>query len=153
MWTEDTPWRLSSEVSADREDELTDRLVEHNKARSAAIVERFQPENLRSTPVQAYATGEDGFLLGGCAGRMERVWHWLTIDTMWVAPELRGRGLGRALLTAVEDQARGLGCRWSDVTTFDFQAPAFYASAGYVEYGRKLDYPPGHVNHLMRKDL
>ena len=153
MVTEGHPWRLSDEVDAGREDELTDRLVEYNQQQSAAIVERFRPENLRSTPVHAYAVGEDGALAGGCVGRVERVWHWLTIDTMWVDPALRGRGLGRALLTSLDDQARRLGCRWSDVTTFDFQAPEFYRAAGYVEYGTKTDYPPGHVNHLLRKEL
>ena len=30
---------------------------------------------------------------------------------------------------------------------------AFAAVIGYVVYGREIDYPPGHVNHLMRKDL
>ena len=33
------------------------------------------------------------------------------------------------------------------------QAPGFYERLGYVEYGREVDYPPGHVNYLMRKDL
>ncbi len=153
MVTGERPWQLLGEVDSDREDELTERLVEYNQEQSAAVLERFRPENLRATPVHAYAVGGDGRLVGGCLGRVERIWHWLTVDTMWVAPALRGQGLGRALLDSVEDQARRQGCRWSDVTTFDFQAPGFYRTAGYVEYGAKVDYPPGHVNHLMRKEL
>ena len=153
----DLPLEVSLSVSLgvdeQREDELTERLVEYNQSRSPAIVERFRPENLRSTPVQAFALTPAGELAGGCVGRVEQVWHWLTVDTMWVAPDLRGRGLGRALLAALEEQARERGCRWSDVTTFDFQAPDFYRAAGYVDYGVKTDYPPGHVNYLLRKEL
>jgi alkylated DNA nucleotide flippase Atl1/GNAT superfamily N-acetyltransferase len=134
------------------ESQLVDRLVDHNKAASQAIRSRFTRGNLASQPVQAYRL-EDGTLVGGCVGRVERVWHWLTVDTMWVDEHRRGTGLGAALLHSVEEQARELGCRWSEVTTFDFQAPGFYRAQGYVEYAVKHDYPPGHSNHLMRKDL
>jgi GNAT superfamily N-acetyltransferase len=72
---------------------------------------------------------------------------------MWVRARDRGKGLGRQLLAAVEEQARERGCRWAKLNTWEFQAPGFYARCGYVVYGRETDYPPGHVNHLMRKDL
>jgi GNAT superfamily N-acetyltransferase len=81
------------------------------------------------------------------------VWQWLTVDTMWVHPDRRGDGLGTALLAAVEAEARARGCRWAKLNTWEFQAPGFYERHGYVEYGREVDYPPGHVNHLMRKAL
>jgi len=134
-------------------DTLTDNLVAYNKERSAAVRERFLPENLRAEPVQAYLLDDQRALVGGCTGRVERLWHWLTIDLMWVDERRRGGGVGAALLSAVEDQARALGCRWAEVTTFDFQAPGFYEARGYVEYAVKHDYPPGHRNHLLRKDL
>jgi ribosomal protein S18 acetylase RimI-like enzyme len=72
---------------------------------------------------------------------------------MWVDPSRRRQGLGRELLTAVEDQARGRGCRWAKLNTWEFQAPEFYERLGYLVYGREIDYPPGHTNYLMRKDL
>ena len=62
-------------------------------------------------------------------------------------------GLGRELLAAVEEQARERGCRWAKLNTWEFQAPDFYDRCGYVTYGREIDFPPGHVNHLMRKEL
>jgi len=51
------------------------------------------------------------------------------------APHVRGRGLGRALLDALERTAVELGC---DVARLDSTAPlaeamALYRSAGYVE--------------------
>jgi GNAT superfamily N-acetyltransferase len=146
-------WRLQIGSDAASEDAVTARLVAFNQQHSAAVRERFRPENLKARPVAAYALDDAGQVIGGCVGRTEDIWRWLTIDTMWVREDLRGRGLGRALLDAVEAEARSRGCRWSKLNTFDFQAPEFYRRCGYVEYGREDDYPPGHVNHLMRKSL
>lgn len=146
-------WRLDTAVDEARDDALTGRLVDYNTTHSAAVAERFQPAHLKSVPVVAWAVSPDGSLLGGCVGRIEAVWHWLTIDTMWVDEGVRARGLGRSLLTSVEEQARTQGCRWSKLNTFDFQSPGFYRRCGYVEYGREENYPPGHANHLFRKDL
>lgn len=146
-------WHLDLMESPELDDQLTECLVAHNLAASDAVRRRFEPDNLASRPIQAYAVDAAGTLLAGCSGRTEDVWQWLTVDTMWVAPEHRGQGLGRQVLVAVEDQARERGCRWSKLNTWEFQAPGFYERHGYVEYGREVDYPPGHVNHLMRKQL
>ena len=145
-------WEIKTGVDDGAEDIVTDRLVEYNKAQTAAIRDRFKPQNLRSRPLAAYAYA-DGRLVGGATASTVDVWRWLTIDTMWVEDSVRRNGLGRRLLTAVEDEARRRGCDWSKLNTWDFQAPAFYASCGYVEYGREVDHPPGHTNFLMRKDL
>jgi GNAT superfamily N-acetyltransferase len=145
-------WALFTGEHADHEDALTERLVAHNLAASTIVRQRFEPEHLRSRPVAAYAVENDR-LVGGCVGRTEDLWRWLTIDTMWVDPGRRGAGIGRALLESVEQQARERGCSWSKLNTFDFQAPGFYEECGYVEYGREVDYPPGHVNLLLRRDL
>jgi GNAT superfamily N-acetyltransferase len=146
-------WHI--EVASDdaREDEVTAHLVEHNREASEAIRRRFEPDHLRARPIQAYAIDEVDRVIGGCVGSTVDVWHWLTIDTMWVHPGHRGQGVGRQLLATVEEHARERGCLWAKLNTWEFQAPEFYARLGYVVYGRELDYPPGHVNHLMRKDL
>ncbi|WP_183093815.1 GNAT family N-acetyltransferase [Nocardioides stalactiti] len=146
-------WRIEGGPDEGFEEATTEGLVAHNKAASEAIRVRFEPANLPSTPVAAYAVDDDGTLLGGCIGTTEDVWQWLTIDVMWVDPERRGDGIGRDLLAAVEDEARARGCHWSKLNTWEFQAPDFYERCGYVTYGREVDYPPGHTNHLMRKDL
>ena len=145
-------WDLREGTDEAAHDVVTDRLVAYNKARSAIVRQRFEPENLRSRPLAVYAYAADR-LVGGATGATEDVWQWLTVGVMWVDEELRGRGLGRALLSQLEDQARRRGCRWAKLNTFDFQAPDFYRGCGYVEYGREVDYPPGHINVLMRKDL
>ena len=145
-------WALLTGEHPGHEDAVTEQLVAHNLAVSEIVRRRFEPEHLRSRAVAAYALDGDR-LVGGCVGRTEDLWRWLTVDTMWVDPTRRGEGIGRTLLTSVEQQARDRGCTWSKLNTFDFQAPSFYAACGYVEYGREDDYPPGHVNHLMRRTL
>jgi len=59
------------------------------------------------------------------------------VKRMFVAPRARGRGMGRALLDALEREAVELGC---DVARLDSTEPlaeamALYRSAGYVEIG------------------
>lgn len=147
------PFHLTTEPDDARADEVRERLIDHNVAVSEAVRLRFEPANLKAHPVAAYAVDDDGTLLGGCVGHVEDVWHWLTIDLMWVDPARRGEGTGRAVLAAVEDQARARGCRWAKLNTWEFQAPGFYERCGYEVYAREVDYPPGHVNHLMRRDL
>lgn len=146
-------WELSVELDEHRSDVVRDRLIEHNMVASQAVRERFEPENLTARRVAAYAVAGDGTVLAGCVGQVEVVWHWLAIDLMWVDPTYRGTGLGRAVLSSVEDQARSLGCRWAKLNTWEFQAPGFYERCGYQVYAREVDYPPGHVNHLMRREL
>jgi len=52
---------------------------------------------------------------------------------MYVVPEARGRGLSRRLLTALEDEARALGCSLVRLETGKLQTEAvgLYASAGF----------------------
>ena len=55
------------------------------------------------------------------------------LKRMYVVPEARGRGLGRLLLVALEDEARRLGYDGIVLETGDRQPEALglYASAGY----------------------
>ncbi|HXV56416.1 MAG TPA: GNAT family N-acetyltransferase [Gaiellaceae bacterium] len=55
------------------------------------------------------------------------------IRRMYVVPAARGRGCARALLAALEDEARALGYTFVRLETGNLQAAAIglYASAGY----------------------
>jgi GNAT superfamily N-acetyltransferase len=49
----------------------------------------------------------------------------------------QGRGLGRALVAAVEAHCRAAGCHWLDIEVVDLRTelPAFYASLGFSPCG------------------
>jgi GNAT superfamily N-acetyltransferase len=73
-----------------------------------------------------------------------------TFDLYWlvVAEEARGRGMGRGLLTAVEDELRGRGARLLRIETSSLEgqggAARFYAQSGYRQVGLVADfYRPG----------
>ena len=65
----------------------------------------------------------DDVIVGGVLG--ELYWDWFHIDLMWVQEEFRGRGFGKRLLMAVEDEARRCGAKNVFLDTFSFQAPDF----------------------------
>jgi ribosomal protein S18 acetylase RimI-like enzyme len=60
----------------------------------------------------------------------------LNIHDLAVVPERRGEGIGRALLTAVEEAARAEGCCKLTLEVLDAnaRARALYASLGFDDY-------------------
>jgi GNAT superfamily N-acetyltransferase len=93
----------------------------------------------------------DGALVGGVYGAT--MWGWLMIDGLWVADDVRGRGLGRRLLMAAEAMAVERGCRGVWLGTFDFQAREFYERLGYITFAELPDFPAGHTHYHLKKSL
>ncbi|MER7516287.1 GNAT family N-acetyltransferase [Streptomyces sp. NPDC126499] len=92
-----------------------------------------------------------GELVGGLSA-----WTWgglLGIEMLWVREDSRGDGWGGELLLAAEEEARRRGCDRACVSSFTFQAPAFYQRHGYVETGRTLGIPGGAEDVHMYKEL
>ena len=75
------------------------------------------------------------------------------LKRMWVAPEARGLGLGRRLLSELEEHARRHGATVARLETNRSLAEAIslYRSAGYVEVPRFNDEP--YADHWFEKDL
>jgi len=87
--------------------------------------------------------GAYGFTWGGCC----------FVSYLWVAAALRGRGVGSALLEAVEGHAREKGCRLVLLSTHSFQAPSFYFRRGYEQVALVNDYPVGYRDIFLSKRL
>src|SRR5215471_6057870 len=81
----------------------------------------------------AVSLKERGKISGGIVGE---VWTAvLFIQWFWIDQKLRGEQHGTKLIAAIEDEARKIGCTRSYVDMMSFQAPGFYRSCGYEEYG------------------
>jgi ribosomal protein S18 acetylase RimI-like enzyme len=102
-------------------------------------------------PTSIFAENEAGELVGGVTGTVN--WAWLSIKLLWVAPELRRQGLGRRLMTAIEELGRLRGCRQAHVDTLGFQAPAFYERLGYERFAELPGYALGHPRIYLKRRL
>ena len=56
-----------------------------------------------------------------------------SIEDLYVEPELRRRGVGRALLETVEERCAARGVSYVEAQVEDEEAAAFYAAVGYEE--------------------
>jgi GNAT superfamily N-acetyltransferase len=77
--------------------------------------------------------------------------------SMWVAPAGRGKGVGDALLAAIEGWAGGLGATGLKLSVVDGNDPAhnLYLRNGYVDTDELGDLMPDGVRReiVMRKPL
>ena len=73
------------------------------------------------------------------------------LEDIYVAPEARGSGVGRALVEAAFERARERGCLRIelDVNEANLAAVALYESLGFENFSD----PPGGRNLLMRRRL
>lgn len=80
-------------------------------------------------------------------------WKILHVDILFVAEQYRHQGLGRQLLSKVEEEAKILGATLVHLDTFDFQAKDFYIKMDYQIFGVLDDCPPDHKRYYLRKVL
>jgi GNAT superfamily N-acetyltransferase len=72
---------------------------------------------------------------------------------VWVHEDHRGQGLGARLMGEALREARARGCVDVFLTTYDFQAPGFYAGLGFRVAAEVPDKPVGHTEFVMRLSL
>ncbi|MCR5384562.1 MAG: GNAT family N-acetyltransferase [Saccharofermentans sp.] len=97
------------------------------------------------------AEDDDGKITGVITGRA--YYNEVHIGDLIVGRECRGEGLGRMLVSAVEDAYKGKGYEKITLTTFGFQAPEFYKKLGYeVEFIRE-DNDPKLRKFFLAKSL
>ena len=74
------------------------------------------------------------------------------LEELYVAPALRGHGLGRALLDLAMETARGRGAIWIELGTSDDDVAArgLYESAGFIN---REGGPGGPVMYVYEREL
>jgi GNAT superfamily N-acetyltransferase len=96
-----------------------------------------------------FVRNEQQEIVAGLSG-----WTWAQaceIQTLWVHPAWRTQGYGRDLLEAAEQEARARGCNVILISSYSFQAPAFYQKHGYELAWQLNDFPPGHQHCFLVK--
>ncbi|KZY32269.1 acetyltransferase [Roseovarius sp. HI0049] len=127
----------------------------------ALMREMFEPEEnyfldfeaLRGEDVRFYAAREGEVTLG--TGALALKDGYGEVKSMFTAPEARGRGVGAAILRALEDEARALGLPLLRLETGDPLATAvrLYERAGFTRCGIFGDYRPNASSVYMEKPL
>ena len=75
------------------------------------------------------------------------------IDVLWVDEASQHQNYGSKLLHAAESEAARLGCRYSTLDTWSFQAEGFYLKNGYERLGEIKNYYLNHSKIFLRKKL
>jgi ribosomal protein S18 acetylase RimI-like enzyme len=98
-----------------------------------------------------FVVEEDGTLVAGLEGY---TWGGICeVARLWVREDRRKQGLGSALVRAAIAEAEARGCAQVLLSTYDFQAPDFYARHGFEKIAEIPDKPVGHTEFVMRKVL
>ncbi|MFO1324831.1 MAG: GNAT family N-acetyltransferase [Burkholderiales bacterium] len=113
--------------------------------------------NLAAAPLDkvkalsCFARDASGAVVGGAVGR---TWgECCELQQLWVAPAHREQGVGARLVRRFEARARERGCRTFYLTTFSFQAPAFYKALGYSAAHEIRGFPSGIGKYLMTRTV
>jgi len=133
---------VNTEPTPDEVQYLEDRLYEFNSAATGITDGELLAIFVKDDKDRIVA-GICGNTWGGC----------LEIRQLWVDEARRKQGLGTRLFVAAEQEARRRGCRQILLTTFTFQAPAFYAKHGFEVLATVDDHPRGYQHLLLRKRL
>jgi GNAT superfamily N-acetyltransferase len=102
-------------------------------------------------PFAIFVRDPDGRVAGGLDGELR--WTWLFVAHLWLPEEMRGRGLGSALLECAESFAREHAGTGVYLDTLEFQALSFYRRRGYSIYGVLEGFPPGSRRFYLQKRL
>jgi GNAT superfamily N-acetyltransferase len=128
----------ASELLAEMREELNDVYETFSRLDNPAL----DPAELRR-PHGTYLVGFDADVVIAGGGIRRLTGDVAEIKRMFVRPAARSRGVARALLTALEEEARQLGYSATRLDTGPKQAHglALYRSAGYVDVPAYNDNP------------
>ncbi|MBI3743949.1 MAG: GNAT family N-acetyltransferase [Chloroflexi bacterium] len=152
------------EIRIEKGDLGSDTAAALISALNAELTERYPEPGDRSfrLDTEEVAPGRGAFFLAyvdskaiGCGAIRRLTELEAEIKRMYVAPELRGRGIGRKLLDALESEARALGVRRLVLETGERQpeAIALYQHAGFGFIPLFGEYIGKAISVCMGKEL
>jgi putative acetyltransferase len=111
-------------------------------------------EQLAAREVRFFVARRDDAPVGCGALRIDRSGYG-EVKRMYVAPEARGQGVGRALLARIETEAarEGLALLRLETGIRQTEAIALYRSCGYVDCRPFGEYQPDPLSRFMEKRL
>ena len=133
---------LHSEWDADFDSFLSQRVYEFNSNVTGLFDGKALVGSIKDSSGRIIA-GVTGHTRGGTC----------QVTYLWVDEPHRRQGLGRALLHAVEAEARRRTCTQVMLLTHSFQAPGFYERLAYLRQATISNYPVGHAQLLYVKQL
>jgi N-acetylglutamate synthase-like GNAT family acetyltransferase len=125
-------------------------------AETEGIEDRLYQFNVQRTgyddgELLAFVAELEGEMVGAVAGY---TWGGICeLRQVWIHDDHRGQGLGVELMGEAVREARARGCADIFLTTYDFQAPGFYARLGFRAVAEIRDKPVGHTEFVMRLSL
>jgi putative acetyltransferase len=115
---------------------------------------RLDPDEVRPG-LGAFLVAWSAELAIGCGAVRLIDPHTAEIKRMYVRPEMRGRGVARHVLDALEREAKTLGATrlLLETGTRQPEAIALYTKAGFSPTGPFGEYRPSPLNTFMEKSL
>lgn len=134
----------NNSVYSDTEKDCWERIWNYNR-------KHLPQDHMPSEIYNIHCKNKDGEL--SAAIFTESYLNFMFVKLLFVDEESRKHGLGKKLLSEIEEHARKRACTHCYLDTFSFQAPAFYKRLGYKEFGVLEEFPPGHKRHFFVKEL
>jgi DME family drug/metabolite transporter len=94
-----------------------------------------QAGDMNDLPLAVFIRDGDGQVIAGLLG--DTYWGWLSVNLLWVEAAWRGRGYGRALLRAAEQEAIQRGCATLGTIVAIGSAPIFAGILGWLVRGER----------------
>lgn len=102
-----------------------------------------------NVPIGILLRSDDGKVIGGLQGNHNS--NWLYINALWVDSIYRGKGYGKQMMLAVEEEVakRGVSNAYLQTT----HALGFYQKLGYEIFGVIENSPTGFNMYYLKKSL
>jgi GNAT superfamily N-acetyltransferase len=132
-------WTVVSEAPPDDLKIIANGVFAHGRA---------QAHDGKAEPIACLVRAQGRVVAGG-TGRTE--YERLFVSYLWVAEELRGQGLARRILEALESEAQNRGCKDALIETLDDQVASLYRHLGYRSVAEVKAYVGRFTRHVMLK--